>query len=144
MKDWETITPYKNRALDYRKTVQVYRCLTRKGKVYSIKQNGKVVAHATHLSMKNCKFVVNKAGNLRCKERKERNVHAYIQGTISKSGIMGMDAFKDDNALPAKISYNPYSDESFMCENLAVPSFKVLGAGGVLINEQGVTAAHIY
>ena len=39
------ITPYKSREIDYSTPVKIYRNLNKKGKVYSIQQNGLVVGH---------------------------------------------------------------------------------------------------
>lgn len=57
------ITPYKDRVIDYSKPVRVYRDLH--NKCYSIQQNGKVVAHAEQLELKECRFIVNQAGRRR-------------------------------------------------------------------------------
>lgn len=142
MRDWEKIKPYKNRKIDFDQEVRVYRCLPRKGKIYSIWQNGLVVGHTTHLSMTNCKFIVSEKGNMRCKTTNTRNVHAYIEGKISKFGTMGVDALSKYSTLPAIVIYNPFEDSSFMIKNLTVDPLKLTGARGVIINHDGVSAAY--
>jgi hypothetical protein len=76
------ITKYKDREVDLEKPVEMYRCLNRKGRVYSIRQDGKVVGHTKKIVLKNCDFIVNKSGKIRCRTTQERNVHAYVRGYV--------------------------------------------------------------
>jgi hypothetical protein len=41
------------------------------------------------------------------------------------------------------ISYNPYENDYFMCDNLVQCPFPVVGAACVMINVRGVTAAYL-
>lgn len=140
------ITLFKDREIDFYKPVMVYRNLNRKGKVYSIKQNGLVVAHTTCLTMSNCEFKVNQSGKKRALETTQRNVHAYIEGKITLRGIMGTTAELAEERnynLPAKISYYPFDEKGFVCENLSDEPYEVKGAMGVIINKYGVSAAYL-
>lgn len=102
--------PYKHRELDYSSPVEVYRCLNRKGRVYSIRQKGLVVGHTEDLYLKDCEFVVNKAGQERCRKTNNRNVHSFIRGYVvpHSEGIMTFWG-----ALHY-IDYNPYTDDTFI------------------------------
>jgi len=78
--------------------------LNRKGFVFSIKQGSHVVAHTSELTLNNVSFHVGQAGRERCLKEKQRNVHAWVIGTINGSII------ECDNT----IYYNPYKTNSFI------------------------------
>lgn len=122
------ITPYKNRQVNFDMPVDVYRCLNRKGRVFSIKQNSLVVAHCTQLEMKDVEFVVNKAGKKKAIASKRRNVHAFIRGLIGSSPQEGIPTF-----YPLK--YNPFSQEGFCIEESEVNRSPM-----VAIREHGIYA----
>lgn len=109
------LTPYKNRILDPSKPVEMYRCLNRRGYCFSLRQEGKVVAHSTDVVLKDCKLIVNKAGKTKALRTNERNVHAFVRGYIS-----------DKESIPFVFSwqllYNPFAPEGFCIKS-----------GGVLI-----------
>lgn len=100
------IDPYKERAVDLNRPVEMYRCLNRSGFTFSIRQFGQVVGHTSDIVLKDCVFRVSKGGKKRCIEEKTRNVHAYIKGTV---GI------KEDIFMTAsfKLDYDPYSELGF-------------------------------
>jgi hypothetical protein len=138
------ITPFKKRKINLKKPVLVYRALNRKGRVYSLKQNGLVVGHSTCLMLADAEFIVSKAGQKRARETKQRNVHAYIKGKICLRGRMGLTAADgethDKNQLPAHITYNPFKYDYFICDNLTAECAYVFGAFAVAINNKGVWA----
>lgn len=104
------ITSYKNREIDYNKPVEFYRCLNRKGFVFSIRQNSLVVGHSNNIILKDCSLVVNESGKKRCLKDKERNVHAYIKGMIG--------SFNDiKSSFSFNLSYNPYLERGFHTSN---------------------------
>jgi hypothetical protein len=105
---------YKNRKIQYEKPVLVYRCLNRKGKVYSIKQNGYVVAHTTSLKLLGCDFIVNESGKERVRKEKQKNVHAFIRGHIVRGQVISNRANCNDYLT---VKYNPYKNDSFMVTN---------------------------
>ena len=76
------ITNFKNRDVDTSKVVEFYRCLNRKGFVFSIRQEGRVVGHTNSIILKNCTLIVNKSGKRKCLKEKQRNVHAFVRGFI--------------------------------------------------------------
>jgi hypothetical protein len=133
------LTPFKNRHLDYNRPVTVYRNIHKKGKVFSVKQLGRVIGHATQLTLIDCTFHVNKNGQALVRQTRTKNVHAWIRGKVSPDGCFGSDG---SVSLPAQISYNPYIDDAFMVKNLTEHPFKVSEAAGVVINQRGVSAAY--
>jgi len=78
------VESYKERQVDASKPVQVYRCLPRKGRVFSVRQEGLVVGHTEEVVLKDCKFKVNKSGHKRYLREKQRNVHAFIEGYLGQ------------------------------------------------------------
>lgn len=132
---------YKDRTIDLKKPIRVYRNLNRKGKCYSIVQNGKTVAHSYGVCIRDCKLKVNEKGKQRVIKNKRKEFHAFIEGYYTHSG-MGTSAHKND--LPAIIEYNPYKDEYFNCKNLTLKPFKVNGARFIICNKEGVKGAYLY
>ena len=97
---------YKGREIDYTKPVRVYRNLNKKGQVYSIQQNGVVVAHTREFVLKDVKFIVNKAGKKRAIETKTRNVHAFIEGYLCD----GDNILLDSSHI---LNYEPFLNKGF-------------------------------
>jgi hypothetical protein len=135
--DHNIVSSFRERQIDLEKPVYVYRNLHTKG--YSIKQSGKVVAHAKRLCVSNCKFIVSESGRQRVIKEKQKNVHAFIKGTYTTSG-MGTTAEKND--LPVEITYNPYTDNSFVTKNFT-PFLKLKGARFVILDENGCRGSYV-
>lgn len=135
--DDNVVVPFKGRTIDTSKHIDVYRNLNRKGRVYSIKQGNKVVAHATALCMVDTRFIINTSGKKRCVETNQRNVHAYIRGYYVTYG-MGVTA---NNNLPHTITYDPYKDSGFYLKNDDI--LDVSDAKFLIINSNGVQGCYI-
>lgn len=136
--------PFKNRTLDMENRVEIYRNLHGGGtKKYSIRQKGLVVGHTNQIIIFEAEFKVSKNGQNKVRKNKRKNVHAFVSGIVCKRGGMGTTA-ADKRGLPAKITYNPYKDDYFMCKNLTTKSFPVKGAMCVILNQDGVSAAYIH
>jgi len=114
---------YKNRYINPDKKVEVYRCLNRKGKIYSIRQRGVVVAHTDNIVLEDCEFVVNASGKKKAIETKERNVHAFIRGTIIDKEVVPLE----------RVTYHPFSEVGFVSNGEVIEKAK-----GVVINHSGV------
>ena len=97
--------PYKNRTLDRTKPVSVYRNLNRRGRWYSIVQDGLVVAHSQLVKLKDCTFHINEAGRQRVLESGTKNVHARVKGMLVRS---------TPHDIEQPLSYSPFSCASFM------------------------------
>jgi hypothetical protein len=141
------ITPFKEREIDLTKPVKVFRNLSRKfkgEKVYSIMQGGRTVAHARALMLRDASFLVNEKGRQFVITNKKKVVHATVKGFITDSG-MGTDATRmveRKEYLPARVTYNPYTDSHFMCKNLTVTPFALKSAWVVAFNSMGVSASY--
>lgn len=105
------LTPFKNRKLDRTKPVEMYRCLNRKGYIFSLRQGGKVVAHTDSIVLKDCEFIVNEAGKRRCIENQQRNVHAYIKGYVTDTSEVRL-------TFSFEVKENPYKNIGFYYELL--------------------------
>jgi hypothetical protein len=131
--------------LDKTKRIWVYRNL-KHGRstrlLYSIMQNGKVVARRHRLVLKDVTFKVRESGRQRVLRENRKNVHAFAVGLLVGS-CCGID--RNGKDLPVKIGYNPH-DKSFMAvvmnkwvKELASP---IHSARCVLFNENGMSAAY--
>lgn len=101
---------YKNRLIDYERPVQIYRCLTRKGKIYSIRQFGKVVAHTEQFILKDVDLVVKPKAKARVIKTGTREVHAWLEGILIQS--LRLISFG------WKLAYLPFQHERFFSSKL--------------------------
>ena len=122
------IIPFKKRVVKPNAPVEVYRCLNRQGRVFSIRQNGYVVGHTNRLLLEGCEFVVGRSGKERAIRTKQRNVHAYIRGYISDKPYVSKAYV--DNVL---IKYNPFADGGFFAGGVEVKRMSE-----VLVHSSGV------
>jgi hypothetical protein len=126
------IRPYKNRTIDPKKLVKVYRHIVHKNpKLYSIVQDGLVVAHTECVTLRDCIFHVRLSGQERVRKERVKNVHAWIEGFVTNEKVVWFPAFK--------IVYNPYIDNHFTIGN----HFYVGQARNVCISQDGVVAVGI-
>ena len=100
------ITPYKNRELDISKKVRMYRCLNRKGFIFSLNQNGKVVGHTNNIVLKDCNLIVLESGKKRCLKEKQRNIHAFVEGYLGNENDIKL-------SFSFLLKYNPYENKNF-------------------------------
>lgn len=139
-----TFIPFKNRTLDMESRVEIYRNLHGgETKKYSIRQNGLVVGHTNQIIIFDVEFKVSKSGQTKVRQTKIKNVHAFVSGIVCKRGGMGTTA-ADKRGLPAKITYDPYKDDSFVCKNLTIKPYPVRGAMCAILNKDGVSAAYTH
>lgn len=127
-----SIIPYANRMNDlyYDEPVDVYRNVNKKGVVYSIRQDGYVVAHATELALVNAEFIVKEAGRKRVRKTGRKNVHAWVRGELLRKLEPS-----ENSALRTRVLYNPKKNDGFVLKDgrLAIKSAPL-----VLLNERGV------
>lgn len=106
---------------------EVYRNTNRKGVVYTIRQNGYVVAHADEVCLTNAEFHVSEAGRKRVKKTGTKNVHAWIRGDICLQ--------KGEAGNWFGITYNPHKNKEFIRLDTGKPIKK---ATFVTLNQHGV------
>lgn len=104
---------YKGRKIDPRFPVEVYRNLHHPGVVYSIRQRGLVVAHADRFCLSECHFHVSPSGREKVIREKKKYVHAWVLGYMA--GQRGI-------SVGDRVSYNPFTHTSFMCNNAPITS----------------------
>jgi hypothetical protein len=103
--------------------VQVYFNIRRK--VFSIRamnENGdwRVADHTTSILLDNALCVVNEAGRQRVLRTKEKNVHAWIQGTlmlyqnVDGRGMKPLALWKWKELCLRELTYNPYKHIGFV------------------------------
>jgi len=101
--------PVKNRASSSDETRYVYRNLTRKGVVWSIKTpsyRGHPPELAYEVIVKNAFFKVSKKTQSKIRRVKKRFVHAFVCGKIRSRKPSGLEW--------KKATYNPYKNDSFV------------------------------
>ena len=89
------------------KKVRVYRNLHR-GCV-SVKQGGIVRCWTNNIVLKDCKFIISKAGQKRVRDEGKKNVHAFVEGYLA-------DVRKADEQAGftwTESYYNPYRTDTF-------------------------------
>jgi hypothetical protein len=124
------ITPYQYREIEDEYPVEVYRNVTKKGVVYSIRQHGLVVAHATEVNLVNAEFIVKQAGRKRVKKTGTKNVHAFVRGELIRTrGPASGHQFQ--------VVYNPKRYREFRRQDLRKP---IKEAKFVVLNRSGVWA----
>lgn len=68
---------------------------------------GRVIDHVESVVLKAPKFVVRQAGRNKVIKDQQKNVHAFVVGTISKTGV-------DTASLEEVMTYDPYKHTSFV------------------------------
>ena len=124
-----SIISYKNRQLDMDRPIQVYRNINKRGVWYSIRQDGKVKAHATSVKLKLAFFKVSQAGRERMLLSGHKNVHAWVEGFIVN---------RINHSLDTRVSYKPTIMGQFIIEDTRTPiyfsEFAKLNEHGLFIN----------
>ena len=97
--------------IDYDKRLYVYWNIQKK--TWSVRQSGKVVGHTGLIFLKDCRFLVGKAGQARVRREGKKNVHAGV------SGYLAMYAEFHKAAKPVAtpkcwVMYNPYKHDTFI------------------------------
>lgn len=89
--------------------VDVYRNL-HKG-MYSVRHDGKVVAHAESVVILNPKFRVSQSGRDRVRRERRKNVHAMVTGEL-----IGFNETPITTTHRGSIRYDPYENDTFMLD----------------------------
>jgi|TARA_R110000851_G_scaffold319347_1_gene483664 hypothetical protein len=103
------IESFKGRGIDTDLPVKIYRCLNRKGVVFSVQQKGKVIGHTSDFTLFNAVFKISKSGQKRARESSVRNVHAFAVGSAIGSSI-------GEQKKRERVKYNPFLNDFFYIE----------------------------
>lgn len=101
---------FKGRTITPNQKVRVYRNLHKPGVVYSIQDpsTGLVLGYSEAVLLSDVTFKVSEAGRRRVLATKRKNVHAFVEGTLT-------DTIKlYEFMLLEKLAYNPYRYTSFV------------------------------
>jgi hypothetical protein len=103
------------------KYVKVYYDITRH--MFSVTFGGIVVLKADYVRLKNVKFLIGEKGKEKVRSEKQKNVHAYVTGTL-----VDYCEFPCDNMPTPEtntvIKYNPYFDETFLIKKTKEPIYR--------------------
>ena len=113
----EEIIGFKGRRYELGDSIRGYRDLSSKNsELFSIqakggKLSGKVLDHSVSVRIDNAVFNVRAGGQARARKEKRRNVHAFVEGTLSK-------VLKGEKALLSsewvEVTYNPFHTDTFI------------------------------
>jgi len=87
--------------------VHVYFNLRRR--LWSVRQRGRVVGHAEHLTLRDVDWVVQPGGRERVRREGKKNVHAYGKGWVTNVSLF--------DGTEQAVRYNPYELETFVTSN---------------------------
>ena len=94
--------------IDYDKRLYVYWNIQKK--TWSVRQSGKVVGHTGLIFLKDCRFLVGKAGQERVRREGKKNVHAGVSGYLAMNGEFHRQQADRD----CWVMYNPYKHDTFI------------------------------
>lgn len=84
-------------------------------KTFSIRCNGKVIAHRDKVTIKNPQYIVGEKGKQRVRREKSKNVHAFVRGTLMANDNESKDILSMPTDLAVyQITYNPYLHDTFV------------------------------
>ena len=94
-------------------------------RLWSVKnrKTGRVIFHSDRVAVSDVTFIVQKSGRNRVLKEKQKNVHAFVRGTLCSV---------PDYITGSEITYNPYKFSSFVTMNDFSP---VVSADIVVLND---------
>lgn len=94
--------------------VEVYWNLHRK--CWSVRHKGRVIVHASSVSLREVQWVVQPAGREKVRREKRKTVHAFARGTVMGSASYDYEWAPDQvgGAEWQVVTYNPYMDDTFV------------------------------
>lgn len=97
--------------------VRVYRNLNKGGiSIQSKTEKGwRVSDYCLYVVLKNCKFKVQEGGRQRVLAKRQKNVHAWVEGDLVSTDQTSF--MKSDFPVPY---YNPYTQDTFTINNVKV------------------------
>ncbi len=80
------------------------------------RKTGLVIAHRETVTLTNCTFVVQKAGQAKVRKENKKNVHAFVRGNWCKWADKGISERRlhDNNLEIRGAKYNPYFNDTFV------------------------------
>ena len=87
---------------------------------FSVRHNGKVIAHRHFVELRDIKWVVQPGGRARVLRQRRKNVHAFARGTLLTDTTIPcpiQNAYK-------RIIYDPYEYDSFVTLGTKTPVYE--------------------
>ena len=97
--------------IDYDKRLYVYWNLHKQ--TWSVRQSGKIVGHTDLIFLKDCRFLVGKAGQARVRREGKKNVHAGVSGYLAMNAEFHNAAYHNADR-DCFVMYNPYKHDTFV------------------------------
>ena len=91
--------------IDTNRRVYVYFNLHKK--VWSVRQDGRIVEHTKYIMLKDARFLVGQAGREKVLREQKKNVHAGVSGYV-------VERVPNVPDFCTTVSYNPYKDKTFI------------------------------
>ena len=110
--------------------VEVYYNLHKKK--FSVRHNGKVIAHRLAVVIENPEFVVRQKGRERVLREGRKNVHAFVRGNYEC--LDTMLEHTNNNQSRSELTYNPYKYDSFVYKDSERPISK--GSWAFMVKEK--------
>ena len=98
--------------INYDKRLYVYWNLHKK--TWSVRQSGKIVGHTNLVFLKDCRFLVGKAGQARVRREKKKNVHAGVSGYLAMNAEFCSAVYHNPASPFCFVMYNPYKHDTFI------------------------------
>lgn len=110
------VESYKGRQLSQGDIVLCYRNLTKNS--LSLSMEKLVYGHTMSVTLLDVTFKVMQSGNKKTREKKQKNVHAFVKGRLESSTNSIVDIDEAYNKLELdgyqRVYYNPYKVSSFV------------------------------
>lgn len=104
---------YKDRKIDFSQKVEIYKNLH--NGLFSVRQNGLVVAHVESFSLSQVFCKVSESGRQKVIADRKKNVHAFLCGKLLEVNCIGTDNGLTETLVHNhKLSYNPYKQGNFI------------------------------
>jgi hypothetical protein len=103
------------------KKVMVYYNLHKK--TFSVRYDNKVILHADYVKLSDVEFRVRTGGKERVRQEKNKNVHAFVIGTLldyCEYPCENLPSEPNDNI----VTYNPYKYDSYVMKNTEEPIYR--------------------
>jgi hypothetical protein len=103
------------------KKVMVYYNLHKK--TFSVRYDNKVILHADYVKLNDVEFRVRTGGKERVRQEKNKNVHAFVIGTLldyCEYPCENLPSEPNDNI----VTYNPYKYDSYVMKNTEEPIYR--------------------
>ena len=89
------------------KAKRVYVYFNLHKKCWSVRQSGKIIEHTYRVMLKDCRYLVGRAGREKVLKEKKKNVHAGVSGYL-------VDHVPNVPERSDEVTYNPYKYETFV------------------------------